>query len=114
MKLTDTELEIMSILWENNVPMSSAEIIEASNARTWKESSIYAIINTLIGKGAVIQSNLKPTSTKNVRAYKPVISQEEYIVLAVSSIKKSLKSSLRFDNNAIVEGIRALLEVGHK
>jgi predicted transcriptional regulator len=44
MRLTDKEMEIMAVLWESETAMTATEIIEVSNNRTWKESSIYIII----------------------------------------------------------------------
>jgi len=89
MKLTDKELEIMSVLWVNKAPMTATEIIEDSNNRTWKESSIYILLNTLIKKGAVVLTQHKFTITNHARAYTPAISSEEYAVLCVENVRQT-------------------------
>lgn len=100
MKLTDKELEIMAVLWRNSSSMTATEIIEVSNNRTWKEQSIYIIMNTLLEKGAVILAQYKPTMTKKARAYKPAITSEEY---AISSIRNMNQIGIKVDIDALIE-----------
>jgi BlaI family penicillinase repressor len=89
MRLTDKEMQIMAVLWDNGTPMTASEIIVASENRTWKENSIYIIMNTLLRKGAVILAYLKPTTTKTARAYTSALTSEEYMVKYVGSIKQT-------------------------
>jgi len=89
MKLTEKEMEIMVVLWGNGIPMTTTEIVEASNNRTWKETSIFSIMNTLIKKGAVVIARHKPTITKNARAYKPALTAEEYMVANIGSARET-------------------------
>lgn len=87
MKLTKKELEIMCVLWEKKIPLTAAEIIEASSDRTWQEGSVYAIMNTLIKKGAVILAMHKPTGGNHARAYEPIITSEDYMVKYIGSAR---------------------------
>jgi len=80
MKLTDKEIEIMTVLWGSKTPMTAVEIIEASNDSTWKEGSIYGIMKSLIKKGAAVLAMYKPTSSKNAMAYSAAITSEEYTI----------------------------------
>ena len=89
MRLTDKEMEIMSVLWESEIPMTASEIIETSSSRTWQENSIYIIMNTLIKKGAVVLTYHKPTNTKSARAYKPTLTSEEYMVATIGSMRET-------------------------
>ena len=100
MKLTDKEMEVMVVLWDNERPMTASELIEVSTNRTWRDNSIYTILNTLIKKGAAVLTNYKPTMTNNARAYAPIITSEEY---AVSNIKGMMKTGVRIDISALVE-----------
>jgi predicted transcriptional regulator len=100
MKLTDKEMEIMVVLWGNERPMTAAEVVEASNNRTWKENSIYIFMNSLIKKGAVISTRHKPTMTNNARAYKPAITSEEY---TISYIKNMKQTGVQINIPALVE-----------
>jgi len=88
MRLTTKELEIMAVLWGSKIPMTATEIVDASNNRTWKENSIYIIMNTLIKKGAVILSRHKPTGTNSARAYKTALTSEEYTARYIGSVKE--------------------------
>jgi BlaI family penicillinase repressor len=100
MKLTDKEMEIMGVLWGTGVPMTASEIIEASENRTWKENSIYIIMNTLIKKGAVVLAHYKPTNTKTARAYGPALTSEEY---AVSYIGSARETGVHIDIQKLIE-----------
>jgi len=100
MKLTDKEMEVMVVLWDNARPMTASELMEVSEKRTWRDNSIYAILNTLIKKGAVALTDYKPTTTNNARAYSPVITSEEY---TVSNIKSMMKTGVRIDIPTLVE-----------
>lgn len=84
MKLTDKELEIMGVLWASDVPLTTTEIIERSPTRkTWKESSIFIMINNLVWKKAIVMSRL---GLKNARAYQANITPEEYAVMAIRGL----------------------------
>jgi len=100
MKLTDKEKEVMVVLWDSEHPMTANELIEISNNRTWKENSIYAILNTLIKKGAAILTYHKPTMTNTARAYAPAITSEEYMVKYLRSLKDT---GIRIDIPSLIE-----------
>lgn len=103
MKLTDKELEIMNLLWESESPLTATEIIEASEDRTWKEGSIYAIMNTLIKKGAVVLKCHKPTGSNTARAYETIITSEEYLVSNIGSV---IESGVRVDIPTFIKCIK--------
>ena len=104
MRLTDKEMEIMAVLWSSVAPMTSSEIIGASDNRTWKESSIYIIMNTLLKKGAVALAQHKPTVTNFARAYKPIITSEEYAYLYINNVKQA---GISIDIPALIERLKA-------
>ena len=83
MHLTSKELEIMALLWDSDVPMTATEIVNASENRSWKQSSIFIILKTLLAKKAVVFSHNKHTVTNVARAYKPGFTAEEYAVSLV-------------------------------
>lgn len=79
MKLTDKELEIMNVLWMNEVPMVASDIIGASKDRTWQDISIHSIMKSLLMKNAVVIDHIKPTIARSAKAYKATITFEDYI-----------------------------------
>lgn len=100
MKLTDKELEIMAVLWRIQKPMTASELIEISSNRTWKENSIYIIMNTLIKKGAVALTYYKPTGTNTARAYEPKITSDEYTFICIENISQM---GIDINLNALIE-----------
>ena len=53
MELTKKEQELMEVLWKAERPLSSKEIVENSIDKTWKDSSIHILLNSLLDKGAI-------------------------------------------------------------
>jgi predicted transcriptional regulator len=104
-KLTGKELEIMTVLWNSKMPLTTTEIIEISPNRTWHERSIFSIINTLIKKGAVVLDTYKPTAGKHARAYKSVITTEDYAMEAIQNMRDS---GMKIDVNALAERLKKI------
>jgi predicted transcriptional regulator len=90
----------MMVLWDSKKPMTATEIINASNSRSWKEASIYIIMNTLLKKGAVVLKCYKPTGSNTARAYEPLITSEDY---TFSSVKNIMDTGVRIDISVLVE-----------
>ena len=53
MEFTKKEQELMEVLWKAGRPLSSKEIVENSIDKTWKDSSIHILLNSLLDKGAI-------------------------------------------------------------
>ena len=103
MKLTGKELEIMTALWNSKTSLTTTEIIEISPNRTWQESSIFIIMNTLIKKGAAVLDTYKPTASKHARAYKPTITTEDYAMEAIQTLRDS---GMKIDVHALAERLK--------
>ena len=41
MELTRSEMEIMDVMWESDVPLSRADLLARSEEKTWKDSSVH-------------------------------------------------------------------------
>jgi len=102
MNLTSKEMEIMTTLWNSEIPLTTTEIIESTPHRTWQEGSIFAIMNTLIRKGAAVLETYKPTEGKHARAYKPGITSVEY---AIASIDNMQDKGIKINIDKLVEGL---------
>jgi predicted transcriptional regulator len=110
MKLTDKEMEVMVVLWDSKHPMTATEIIETSSNRTWKERSIYTILNMLIKKGIAILTYHKPTITNSARAYAPAITSDEYMVKHILS---TMNAGVRFNIPSLIKHLTEV-EVGEE
>jgi len=99
MRLTDKELELMTLLWDNKVPMTATEIVNASDSdkRSWMASSIYVMLKNLLDKGAVVYASPKPTNTKHARTFKATFSLEDYAVSILKGLEQYSKSGICYD-----------------
>ena len=85
MELTRSEMEIMDVLWEANVPMSRADLLEQSEGKTWKDSSVHILLNSLLRKGMIKEAGLVKRSKTFARTFLPTMSREVYYVTAAFS-----------------------------
>lgn len=103
--LTENELEIMELLWQENRPLSRSEIIELSPERSWKASSIHILLNKLLEKDAICVKGFVKTGKNYGRTYFPNITPEEHIVLSLQQnnfYKKSKKSAVASIFSALI------------
>ena len=78
MKLTEKEFEVMLVLWKSETPMTSGDIVRASENRTWQPHSIFSMMKLLLAKGLVAFSHYEPTTSRFAMAFKPTFTPEEY------------------------------------
>lgn len=72
-KISDSELEVMGVLWDAKAPLPLTEIRIALQERTgWEQSTIKTLLHRLHQKGAVIQEK------RRVYYYRPAITRSEY------------------------------------
>ena len=84
--IPDSELEIMKLLWENNAPMTTPEIVKNIRlTHAWKETTIQTLLTRLLKKGAVRQDG-----SKRSYQYFPLITREEYQEIAVNRLIESI------------------------
>ena len=73
-KISDSELEVMKILWEKGAITSPEIIEEISKSINWSKTTIKTLITRLVNKGAVEQIKKEG----KLYIYKPLITEEEY------------------------------------
>lgn len=74
-EITDAELEIMNVLWENR-PLTLKEIVENLSQKEVKnKSTIKTLLYRLIEKGSVVS---KTTINQKQNVFEPAISQKQY------------------------------------
>lgn len=74
-KISDSELEVMRLLWREGRPLSFAEIrTELENKTKWSKSTIQTLVVRLRDKGAI------STHTQYVTLYSPAVTEQEYIL----------------------------------
>ena len=79
-RLTKSEFAVMEVLWDEGEEWTSAEIIQKSKEREWKDSSIHLLINSLLRKKVVTVAGFKKTTKNYARTFVPVETREQFLV----------------------------------
>lgn len=77
-KLTQSEYELMKILWDIKRPIAKHEILEASKVYEWKENYLKKMLNVLLNKGAITPVGKVRVVKNYARLYIPTVSEDEY------------------------------------
>ncbi|CVI71468.1 Penicillinase repressor [Eubacteriaceae bacterium CHKCI004] len=91
-KLTDSEWEVMNLLWDTGEPLTSSEIIRLSVDRRWKDSYIHILINALLKKEMIRVAGFKKTTKNYARSFEPTMTREQWSLYQVK--QESRKESL--------------------
>lgn len=82
--LTKSEHEIMNLLWHVDRPLTASEIIEQSTDKTWKDSYIHLLINSLLDKGMIRAEGFAKTTKNYARTFVAAVSEEAYAVQQIA------------------------------
>ena len=85
MELTRSEMEIMDVMWESDVPLSRADLLARSEGKTWKDSSVHILLNGLLQKGAIQEAGLVKRIKTYGRVFTPTMTREEYFANTIFS-----------------------------
>ncbi len=83
MELTKSEMEIMDVLWEADVPLSRSDLLERSQEKSWKDSSVHILLNGLLQKKAIREAGLIKRSKTYGRTFAPTLTREEYFARTI-------------------------------
>lgn len=73
-KLSESEFEIMQVLWRHDAPMTSNQLLdEMGGNRNWKLASLMTVLARMAEKGAVYCDR-----TTRTNYYSALVSEEEY------------------------------------
>ena len=85
MELTKSEMEIMDVLWASEQPLSRSDLLEKSEEKTWKDSSVHILLNGLLQKGAIREAGVVKRSKTYGRTFSPTLTREEYFATTIFS-----------------------------
>ena len=85
MELTKSEMQIMDVLWGSDEPLSRADLLERSEEKTWKDSSVHILLNGLLVKGAIREAGFVKRSKTYGRTFAPTLTREEYFATTIFS-----------------------------
>ena len=85
MELTRSEMQIMDVLWAADAPMSRSDLLEQSEEKSWKDSSVHILLNGLLQKGAICEAGFVKRSKTYGRTFSPTLTREEYFATTIFS-----------------------------
>lgn len=87
-RLTESEQQVLDLLWDRDEALTSSEIVDYCENRTWKESYIHILINSLLKKNMIQVDGFKKTTKNYARTFKPSMTREEYSILQIRHTQK--------------------------
>ena len=85
MELTKSEMQIMDVLWASDTPLSRSDLLEHSEQKSWKDSSVHILLNGLLQKGAICEAGFVKRSKTYGRTFAPTLTREEYFATTIFS-----------------------------
>jgi len=88
-KLSETEMEVMQIIWVSGHPMTSSELLDIfarNKGKEWKGQTMATFLARLVEKGVLIST--KQQGRTNI--YEPYMSPEEYRSQEAKSLLETL------------------------
>ncbi|NDO47822.1 BlaI/MecI/CopY family transcriptional regulator [Clostridium sp. MD294] len=116
-KISDAEMEIMKIIWNNNNPLTSKQIIELIPNNQWKTTTVLTLLSRLVDKGF-----LKAERKGRNHLYSYILSYKEYSKLCSKKLInkfyqgsfKNFFAALYADNEISQEDLYELREMLNK
>lgn len=93
----------MCLLWEKKQPLTATEIIGLSDGKTWKDSYVHLLINSLIKKGLIEVSGFVKTTKNYARSFVPTVTREGYLI-------RQIKEQIGFSEAEIPSLVSSLIE----
>lgn len=85
MELTKSEMEIMDVLWESEIPLSRSDLLARSEEKSWKDSSVHILLNGLLNKNVIREAGVVKRSKTYGRTFAPTLTREEYFATTIFS-----------------------------
>ena len=85
MELTRSEMEIMDVLWEAQMPLSRSDLLERSAEKSWKDSSVHILLNGMLQKNVIREAGFVKRSKTYGRTFVPTMTREAYFAATVYS-----------------------------
>jgi len=85
MELTKSEMQIMDVMWASDTALSRADLLERSEEKSWKDSSVHILLNGLLQKSAIREVGFVKRSKTYGRTFAPTLTREEYFATTIFS-----------------------------
>ncbi len=108
MRLTKCEKEMMEVFWASDTPLSQPMLLEQAGQKSWKDSSVYILLNGLLEKGMLRETGFFRRGKAYARLFEPAVSCEDYCVKELLALRKrpeltKLFSALLAEEEALSE-----------
>ena len=90
--LTKRDLDVLNILWESDDPKTAAQIVKAGPELTM--NTVQAVLRKLLKNKLVEIAEIVYSGTVLTRSYKPIISQEDFLLHKMTSEYQSLRKKI--------------------
>jgi len=87
MYLTKNEIEIMDVLWMAGRPLSRGEILAMSEDKSWMDSSVHILLNSMLRKGAIREAGFVKCGKTCGRVYEAAFSCAQYHMSTLESTR---------------------------
>lgn len=94
-KITDSEKDVLNLLWDTGSPFSSAEIVRMCVNRAWKPSYIHIMINSLLKKEMIKVAGFKQTTKNFARVFEPTMTREQWNLFQIKEGKSDSGNILK-------------------
>ena len=85
MELTKSEMQIMDVFWDAGKPLSRSDLLERSDDKSWKDSSVHILLNGMLKKGIIREAGFIKRGKTYGRLFVPTMSREEYYAANIFS-----------------------------
>lgn len=93
--LSETELDIMQILWKAKTGLSRPEILSHMESKDWNPNSIHQVLNSMMKKGVLQVDGMARCGKVYGRTYMPTMTQQEFLARRTQEITPGLSSKER-------------------
>lgn len=93
--LSETELDIMQLLWKEPNGLSRPEILSRLEGKDWNPNSIHQVLNSMMKKGVLQVDGITRCGKVYGRTYTPTMTQQEFLARRTQEITPSLSSRER-------------------
>ena len=87
-KITDSEREVLDLLWDVGEPLTSSEMVKMCVDRTWKPSYIHIMIKSLLDKEMIKMAGFKKTTKNYARTFERSLTRVLWILLKLKQKKR--------------------------
>lgn len=87
MELTKSEMQIMDVFWQSGEPLSRSDLLERSEHKSWKDSSVHILLNGLLQKEMIREVGFVKRSKTYGRTFLPTMTREQYFAAVIFSYR---------------------------